>query len=142
MFKKTIFFTQNRNLAETILEIELQQVASKYDFCPKIIETQFSDTSCEITMEKIGSMCLADMYGDKPQDLPTHIWPKIHHIIKTLYEESGIEYIDITPYNFIEHEDKIYIIDFGDAYYKGTKPRHWFHKQFLEEPISWNPDFA
>jgi tRNA A-37 threonylcarbamoyl transferase component Bud32 len=142
MFKKNIFFTQKRNLAEATLEIELQKVASKYDFCPKITETKFSEKGCEITMEKIETMCLADMYGDKAKDLPPHIWPKIHTIIKTLYEEAGIEYVDITPYNFIEHNNKIYIIDFGDAYYKGTKPRHWFHKQFLEDPSSWNPDFA
>jgi tRNA A-37 threonylcarbamoyl transferase component Bud32 len=142
MFKKTIFFSEKRGLDETNLEIELQQLVSKYDFCPKISDAKFSDKGCEITMEKIGSMSLADMYGDKPQDLPTHIWPQIQHIIKTLYEEIGIEYIDITPYNFIEHDDKIYIIDFGDAYYKGTRPRNWFHKQFLEDPSSWNPDFA
>lgn len=142
MFTKTIFFKQTRSIAETNLEIELQHVASKYDFCPKIIETKFSETACEITMEKIGTMCLADMYGDKAKDLPTHICSQIHHIIKTLYDEEGIEYIDITPYNFIEHNDKIYIIDFGDAYYKGTKPRNWFHKEFLEDPTAWNPDFA
>ena len=142
MFKKTIFFTEKRTIAEAKREIELQQLASKYDFCPKITESKFSETCCEITMEKIDCMCLADMYGDQPKHLPPHIWPQIHTIIKTLYEEAGIEYVDITPYNFIEHNNKIYIIDFGDAYYKGTKPRHWFHTQFLDDPTCWNPDFA
>lgn len=142
MFKKTIHFSEKRGLAKTELEIELQQVASKYSFCPKINSVKFTDKSCEITMVHIKSMCLADMYGDQPSDLPIGLWSKIHHIIKTLYDEEGIEYIDITPYNFIEHEENIYIIDFGDAYYKGTRPRNWFHKEFLENPNTWNPDFA
>lgn len=142
MFKKTILLSEKRGIAETELEIELQQVASKYGFCPKIGCVRSTDTTYEIEMEYITSMCLADMYGDKASELPPYIWPKIHHIIKTLYEEEGIEYVDITPYNFIELNDKIYIIDFGDAYYKGTRPRNWFHKEFLENPCSWNPDFA
>lgn len=142
MFKKTIHFSEKRGLAETKLEVELQQLASKYSFCPKISSVKFTDTGCEVEMNHIKSMCLADFYGDQPSDLPAHIWPKIHHIVKTLYEELGIEYIDITPYNFIEHEENIYIIDFGDAYYKGTRSRNMFHKMFLEKPCTWNPDFA
>jgi len=142
MFKKTIHFSEKRGLAETELEIDLQKTASIYSFCPKISSVKFTDTGCEITMEHINSMCLADIYGDKSSDLPNVLWSKIHNIVKTLYEEVGIEYIDITPYNFIEHEESIYIIDFGDAYFKGTRPRNWFHKEFLENPCSWNPDFA
>jgi len=142
MFRKIITYSENRGPIETKLEIELQQVASKYGFCPKISSVKFTDTGCEIMMEQIKSLCLADMYGDQPKSLPPFIWSKIHHIVKTLYDEEGIEYIDITPYNFIEHEGKIYIIDFGDAYYKGTRPNNWFHKIFLEDPCTWNPDFA
>ena len=142
MFKKTILLSEKKGIAETKLEIELQQVASKYSFCPKISSVRFTETTCEIEMNHIKSLCLADMYGDKATNLPTYIWPKIHYIIKTLYEEEGIEYIDITPYNFIEENNEIYIIDFGDAYYKGSRPRNWFHKEFLETPCYWNPDFA
>ena len=142
MFKKIIHYSEKRGLAETKLEIELQKIASKYNFCPKIYNIHFTDTTCEIEMEHIQSMCLADMYGDQPASLPKHIWSKIHHILKILYEEEGIVYVDITPYNFIEHEKKIYIIDFGDAYYKDSRPRNWFHKEFLEDPCTWNPDFA
>jgi len=141
MYTKKIIFSESRDKNASEQEIELQNIASKYNFTPIIHKTLFTDSYCEITMDKIDTMCLADMYGDKASDLPNHIWSEIHHIIKTLYEEEGIEYIDITPYNFIEHKDKIYIIDFGDAYYKDTKPRNWFHKDFLKVPYGWNPDF-
>jgi tRNA A-37 threonylcarbamoyl transferase component Bud32 len=142
MFKKTIIYSEKRGLSETKLEVELQTVASKYGFCPKISSVKFSNTGCEIMMDHIKSPCLADMYGDQPSALPAPLWSKIHHIVSTLYEQEGIIYVDITPYNFIEHEEKVYIIDFGDAYYKGTRPRNWFHEEFLANPCSWNPDFA
>ena len=141
MYTKKIIYSNKRDKNASEQEIELQNIASKYNFTPIIHKTLFTDTYCEITMDKIDTICLADMYGDKATDLPIHIWSKIHHIIETLYEEEGIEYIDITPYNFIEHKNKLYIIDFGDAYYKDTKPRNWFHKDFLKNPYGWNPDF-
>jgi tRNA A-37 threonylcarbamoyl transferase component Bud32 len=142
MFKKTIIYNEKRGPAQTKLEIELQQIASKYGFCPKISSVNFTDVGCTIMMEHIKSPCLADMYGDLPSALPSHLWEKIHHIVETLYMQEGIVYIDITPYNFIMHEGKIYIIDFGDAYYKDTQPSNWFHKEFLADPCAWNPDFA
>jgi tRNA A-37 threonylcarbamoyl transferase component Bud32 len=142
MFKKTITFNEKRGVKEAQLEIELQQVASAHGFCPQITDVKFTETECTITMAKVDAMCLADMYGDQETDLPQHLWSKIHHIVKTLYEEEGIVYVDITPYNFIEINDAVYIIDFGDAYYKETKPFNWFHTAFLENPSMWNPDFA
>lgn len=142
MFKKLIVYSEKRNRAAVDLEIELQQVASKHVFTPLIHEITFTATHCIITMDKIDNMCLADNYGDKPSDLPPHLWGEIRNIIGKLYDEEGIEYVDITPYNFIEVDGKIYIIDFGDAYYKGTKTRNWFHKDFLEGTNGWNPDFA
>jgi tRNA A-37 threonylcarbamoyl transferase component Bud32 len=142
MFKKHIVYSEKRNRAAVNLEIELQQVASKHGFTPKIHNTIFTETQCIVTMDKIDNMCLADSYGDKPDDLPQHLWEEIRNIVNKLYVEEGIEYVDITPYNFIEVDGKIYIIDFGDAYYKGASPRNWFHKDFLEGTNAWNPDFA
>ena len=142
MYRKHIIFTQKRDRKAVELEIELQSIASSYLFSPKIQDVIFTDNYCDIIMDKIDTMCLADLYGDKPTDLPYFLWAKIHEVVQVLYEKEGIEYVDITPYNFIEHENKIYIIDFGDAYYKGDKPRNWFHKDFLNKPYGWNPDFA
>lgn len=142
MYEKSIIFTNKRNQKAAELEIQLQNDAYTLGYSPKILETTFTDTYCTICMDKIDTMCLADMYGSNATDLPHHLWAEIHTIVNALYEEAGIEYVDITPYNFIEHKNKVYIIDFGDAYYKGTKPRNWFHKEFLNIPYGWNPDFA
>ena len=142
MYKKRIVYSDKRDRKVAELEIELQNEAHQLGFSPKIQNATFTDTDCIITMEKIDEMCLADMYGDKESDLPNHLWSNVHNIVNSLYEQVNIEYVDITPYNFIEYKNKLFIIDFGDAYYKDTKPRNWFHKDFLNIPYGWNPDFA
>jgi hypothetical protein len=40
-------------------------------------------------------------------------------------------------------EGKIWIIDFGHAYYTDpSKKVNWFLKEFLDGEFGWNPDFA
>jgi RIO-like serine/threonine protein kinase len=141
MFKKTILFTAKRPQAKVDLEIELQQIASKYPFVPKIHKVEKFADRYEVTMDKIDNMCLADMYSDDPKEIPKRIWAQIHAILTILYECEGIEYIDITGYNFIEKDNKVYIIDFGDAQYKSGHI-NWFLKEFLAGQYEWNPDFA
>ena len=101
------------------LEYEIQNyLASKYDFVPKIDTILFLNTYTEIKMQKINGFTLADKISDEPTEIPIWIWNEIRRIIKILYYEEGIEYIDITPYNFmIDANDKIWLIDFGHAYY-------------------------
>jgi len=100
-------------------------------------------------MEKINAMCLADKYGDKPYDIPKHYWYQIKSISLLFYRE-GMEYIDITLYNFIEKNDKIYLIDFGHAFYSSkinlsnSIPSNWFLRDFLEHSkqiYKYNQDF-
>jgi tRNA A-37 threonylcarbamoyl transferase component Bud32 len=93
-------------------------------------------------MEKIPAMCIADMYGENFSDLPDWIKKQIIHIIQTL-KSNNIIYPDITGYNFIEHKEKIYIIDFEHAYF-GYEPTqsNWFVDEFVKGLESWNPDFA
>jgi len=69
---------------------------------------------------------LADLYSDDPQAVPEWVWDEIHRILAILYEREGIEYTDITSYNFMQEAvtDNIYIIDFGHAYYTGDGPVH------------------
>jgi tRNA A-37 threonylcarbamoyl transferase component Bud32 len=132
----------NRSIDRINLEIELQQIASKYKFCPKIINTTYDNVQCIIEMENLNEMCLADKYGDSAEHIPVEFWEQIRTILATLYEAEGIEYIDITPYNFIEKNNKVYIIDFGDAYYiKKDKPINWFLQEVLDGYNGWNPDF-
>jgi tRNA A-37 threonylcarbamoyl transferase component Bud32 len=126
-------------------ESELQIIAASYGFAPKVYETLKVENSVVLCMEKIGNGCLADKYGDEEKNIPKWIWKEMTHILATLFEREGIEYIDITPYNFIEANGKLYIIDFGHGYYtlkdNGGVPKNWFLQNFLNGEIGWNPDF-
>lgn len=121
-------------------EIEFQTIASRYDFCPKILKTEEDGDIVRIFMEDIEEEPLVHHYGEDPEDVPEWIWDEIRRMVQTLYEEEGIEYVDITPYNFIEKNDRIYMIDFGDARYTNGTP-DWFLSGFLEGENSWNPDY-
>lgn len=129
-----------RKTASSYLEIEMQQIAATYGFSPKVLAINDLD----FDMVNLDSPCLADVYGDDPTKIPDWIWEEIHHILTVLYECEGIEYVDITPYNFIEKEAKLWIIDFGHAYYTQSPvvPENWFLRDFLDGERGWNPDFA
>ena len=124
-------------------EINLQTIASTYGFTPKILNVIKTDSEYQIQMEQISSDCLANQYGENPSDIPEEFWNQMRCIVNMLLVREGIEYIDITPYNFIELNNKIYLIDFGHARLKTKlKPINWFLKQFLFEKINeYNPDF-
>jgi RIO-like serine/threonine protein kinase len=131
-------------IVSSYLEIELQEIAAKYGFAPRI---HHADGDV-VQMEAIKGQTLADLYTDDPTLVPEWIWDEIFRILTLLYECEGIEYVDITSYNFIVDEfGKIWIIDFGHAYYtpkeKPTKePTNWFLKDVLNGLREWNPDFA
>jgi len=128
------------------LEIELQDVASKHGFAPCIHRIDGN----VVQMDEIKGHCLADIYTDDPAKVPDFVWAEIHRILAVLFECEGIEYVDITAYNFmLETEtNKVWIIDFGHAYYSTTpqtdnkKPINWFLREVLDGEKSWNPDFA
>ena len=129
-------------------EIEMQEISANYGFSPKIIKSTITFNKEDgkyignITMEHIKEMCIADKYGEDPKNVPKLIWDQIRTIIKILYYQEGIEYIDITGYNFIEKNNKVYIIDFGDAIYTKTyNEMNWFLSNFLSGYNGWNPDF-
>jgi RIO-like serine/threonine protein kinase len=125
------------------LEIELQSIASTYGFSPNIHQVTTDEIHTYIQMDKIQGDTLYTLYGDEPGDIPDWIWEQIRLIIQILYDEEGIEYVDITPYNFMQSNGKIYVIDFGDARYipETDEPINWFLEEFLEGTNSWNPDF-
>jgi len=133
-------------IAKDRLEIELQDVAVKHGFAPRIERID----GLVIQMDSINGSCLADLYTDDPKKIPDWIWLEINRILSILFECEGIEYVDITSYNFMLEKDtnKIWIIDFGDAYYSTTpqtdnkKPVNWFLREFLDGERCWNPDFA
>ena len=129
---------------KTPLEAELQDVAASHDFAPKILRKDGNS----LQMEYKGQ-CLADIYGDDATEIPDDIWERIEHMLAVLFEREGIEYVDITSYNFLEDTNgNIWIIDFGDAYYtsntRGEPATNWFLRSVLAGDFgkAWNPDFA
>lgn len=127
------------------LEAELQEIAATYGFAPKI---QKIDGDV-VQMDTVEGMCLADLYTDDPSKISNGIWFQIESILTTLFEMEGIEYVDITSYNFMEdNSGKVWIVDFGHAYYtrgeKGEEAENWFLRSVLngESGKAWNPDFA
>jgi len=144
-YNKTIIAKTARKIER---EIEMQKISANYGFTPNIISYQIEYCNTKkayigkIKMEHLNAPCLADIYSDDPSKIPKLHWNKIRYIIHTLYENEGIEYIDITGYNFIEKDNKIYIIDFGDAQYtKKSEKINWFLEDFLNGYNGWNPDF-
>jgi predicted Ser/Thr protein kinase len=126
----------------TSLEAELQIRASNHGFAPNVYKVErLDDDKVRIIMERIDGVTLADEYGDDPEEIPEWIWDELRHKIEILYDLEGIEYIDITPYNFIQTDKSIYIVDFGDAKYSDNTPMNWFLREFLDGENSWNPDY-
>jgi len=144
-YHKTIIANEERKITR---EVEMQEVSATYGFSPRIIKSNITHNKEDdkyfgnITMEHLNTMCIADKYGENPLNVPKIIWDQIRTIIRILYDEEGIEYIDITGYNFIEKKGKVYIIDFGDAIYtKKGREMNWFLSYFLGGHNGWNPDF-
>ena len=92
-----------------------------------------------LTMRKINNMNISDMYGENASNVDEDIFDKIRTIIKIL-AENNIEYPDITGYNFIEYNDKIWIIDFEHAKIS-KKIENKFINKFIRGLNKWNPEF-
>jgi len=92
-----------------------------------------------MTMEKIPQLDISNMYGDSPNDIPEYIFDEIRKIITKLYDHNII-YPDITGYNFIEYDNKIWIIDFEhcECMPEKTDP---FVFEFINGKNEWNPSF-
>jgi len=121
-------------------EVELQKVGASYGFSPKIISDTVIDSTCFISMEDLEAESIGDVYGEDPSKIPLWIWNEIRTMITTLLEEECIEYRDINPYNFIERDNRVYIIDYGDAKYVDGEI-NWFLREFIDGENSWNPDY-
>ena len=104
---------------------------------PEIIN--YNEYTKELTLRKIDNMNISDCYGDMPRKVGRDLLDNIREIIKTLYD-NNIIYPDITGYNFIEYENKLWIIDFEHAYFK-TKQKNLFVERFLKGSNRWNPLF-
>lgn len=107
--------------------------------------TGFNKATNVLTMTKLDAMNISDLYGEDFENVPECIIEQIQEIIKTLYN-NYIVFPDITGYNFmIDSNDKIWIIDFEHAYFKGysgaSKDHEDFVTEFILTPTEWNSEF-
>lgn len=124
-------------------EVHLHSIAADIGLAPKIHNVLKGSDYWIVTMDDLDrNNTLSNIYGEDANKIPEWIWDEIRYILNILLE-SGIEYIDITSYNFMEVNESIFIIDFGDAKYtKVGAPMNWFLKEFIDGHNGWNPDFA
>ena len=105
---------------------------------PKII-SYYKKTNIMV-MEKINNMNLSDMYGEDANMLDEYYFDEIRTIIKTL-ANNKIEYPDITGYNFIEYDGKIWVIDFEHSTFYDKFMNDKFVDKFIGGLNKWNPNF-
>ena len=110
---------------------------------PKIISYDLHNRI--LIMEKIPSDCISNIYGENDNDIDIEMYEKIRKIIKRLYDNE-IEYPDITGYNFIEYQNKIWIIDFEHAKFCDHSQNKsiesgGFIEKFMNGHNGWNPEF-
>lgn len=119
-------------------EARLQKMAAKVGLSPAVRRT----TANTITMDNVQEMCIADKYGEQIRMIPKWIRQEIVEILWTLYADLGIQYVDVTPYNFIEKDDKVWIIDFGHARANPDSLDPYLAQLFTSWKLTrWNPRF-
>jgi tRNA A-37 threonylcarbamoyl transferase component Bud32 len=117
----------------------------KYVYNLKIVNIpkikSYNRKTKQLKMVRVGTMSLSDYYGETEEHISEDLFGKIRNIIKTLYDHD-ILYIDITGYNFIENDNKLWIIDFEHATYNHPRKTDVFVEKFLEGHNGWNPEFV
>jgi tRNA A-37 threonylcarbamoyl transferase component Bud32 len=128
---------------EIAREINLQRIGADYSLSPAIVDTDFQTF---VTMEDLEQMNVADFYGDNIEDVPENLRREIWNTLWILYSCAHIEYLDVTPYNFIEKDHRVWIVDYGHA--RKTIPGNidpWL-LGVLSNPdmmiTEWNSEFA
>lgn len=107
---------------------------------PKI--TSYDRENKILTLEKINGDNLSDIYGEDIRCVPHNIIDIIRNFLRFLCEQ-GIDYIDITGYNFmLDDHENIWIIDFEHAKIRteNNAPDE-FLTTFINGELSWNPEF-
>ena len=106
---------------------------------PKI--KSYNKKTKQMKMVRVGAMSVSDYYGETAEHISDELFARIRNIIQTLYDHD-ILYIDITGYNFIENDNKLWIIDFEHATYNHPRKTDEFVEKFLEGHNGWNPEFV
>ena len=95
-----------------------------------------------MTMENVPHMCVSDFYGEDSENISPELFKEIRKVIRFLYD-NHIIYPDVTGYNFIEYDNKLWIIDFEHSDFK-THQKNIYVEEFVEDDTynKWNPWFA
>ena len=96
-----------------------------------------------MAMPLVGVMSVSDMYGASAEDVPDEVFESIVDTVQLLVAH-GIEFPDLTGYNFVEDLTKpgeVWIIDFEHATLNDdiTNPAII---ALVAGERQWNPDFA
>jgi tRNA A-37 threonylcarbamoyl transferase component Bud32 len=121
-------------------EADMLKTSADLGLSPAVIDT---DNRTYIEMEDLEEMCIADKYGEDIDDVPEEVQEDIYSILLTLYKVAGIEYRDVTPYNFIEKDGVTYVIDFGHARYvdEDELTDEYLIDVLCSGALMWNPEF-
>ena len=119
-------------------EARLQTIAAEYGIAPTVISTDYKTF---IKMKHLNALSIADKYGENIDDIPTDIRKKIIDIVWMLYDTCGIQYLDVTPYNFVEANGRVWVIDFGDADSSSEFLDEYLEELFDTWELKWNEAF-
>lgn len=132
--KKDVAFNEYK-IQELIYNKNIINIPKVFEF--KQVEGKYGN----LIMEKIPELNISDMYGAEFKNIPDYIIEETRAIISILYN-NHIEYPDITGYNFIEYDNKIWLIDFEHAKinndYSTYDP---FILEFINGSNNWNPKY-
>ncbi len=134
-----VFDLKNTNIEDIYREIHLQTIGSTIKVSPHIVRSYQDSERFYVVMKRIKGHTIADLFGANRLDTPQWIWDEIRRILKELFV-NGVEYIDVTPYNFMIEDisEKIYVIDYGHA---KKIEINWFLNTFINGSNKWNPEF-
>ncbi len=134
-----VFDLTNTTIDKVYDEVNLQTIGANIGVSPHVIKVFQEGNNVFVSMKRIKGETLADFFGEHNYNIPDWVWTEVQRIIKELFI-NGVQYIDISPYNFIMEDgtDKIHIIDYGHATEVNIDP---FAKSFMSGLKMWNPDF-
>lgn len=120
-------------------EAELLNIAAAHGLAPEVFDT---DNETYIEMEILNGETVEGMYGNDIRRVPKYILAGMFSILWHLYHVCGIEYVDVWPRNFMVANERLYIIDFGDAIRKQQECDDYLKMILKAGKITkWNPDF-
>ena len=108
---------------------------------PEVVE-YFQETRIMVSKRVRGNN-ISDNHGEDVNHVPDEVFEKVATIIRELVL-SGVEYPDITGYNFIEEldTDDVWIVDFGHANIKQQREITDRHiKAVCNGEKKWNPEY-